>query len=280
MEEGLGRRIRRALRGAFAPAPHRPARLLALALLVVMFGPAPGPIQPRTSRPSSLTPARLVLSRMSGRAEREYGIASDAAPVPRSNVWPTLPVEQAAVNIPIPVRIPPGARVPSTAAGHSDGFTLSFDDCGDPAAMGAVVDRLVSAHRQALFFVTGQCRDRYPWLLGELSRAGQLACNHTYSHPDLSRLSDAQIRAEIAAGVRTGCPYFRPPFGSWDGPRGRVARIAREFGLSILMWDVDTRDWAGAEAAPMVEAVRRRGGVVLFHLHGSHTLEALDQLLA
>ena len=75
-----------------------------------------------------------------------------------------------------------------------------------------------------------------------------------------------------------GCPYFRPPYGAWDGPRGRVARIAAEFGLSVLMWDVDTRDWAGAEAAAMASIVRARGGVILFHLHGAHTVEALEAL--
>jgi peptidoglycan/xylan/chitin deacetylase (PgdA/CDA1 family) len=140
------------------------------------------------------------------------------------------------------------------------------------------VDVLQRSRRQALFFVTGQCRDRYPWLVGQLKAAGHQVCNHTYSHPDLRRLSDAAVRAEIARGVFAGCPYFRPPYGAWDGPRGRIARIAAEFGLSVLMWDVDTRDWAGADSAAMTATVRARGGVILFHLHGAHTVEALEAL--
>jgi hypothetical protein len=201
-------------------------------------------------------------------------------PPPRRLAWAQLPV-----NLPATVFIPttgvynPTTATPNAGAGHSDTWTPTFDDCADPAAMGAIADSLARTHRQALFFITGQCRDRYPWLVGQLQQAGQLVCNHTYSHPDLRRLTDAQVRYEIGNGVLAGCPYFRPPYGAWDGPRGRIARIAAEFGLTVMLWDVDTRDWAGAEAAPMADAVRRRGGIVLFHLHGRHTLEALDLLL-
>jgi hypothetical protein len=41
---------------------------------------------------------------------------------------------------------------------------------------------------------------------------------------------------------------------------------------------VDTRDWAGADSAAMAATVRGRGGVILFHLHGAHTVEALEAL--
>jgi peptidoglycan/xylan/chitin deacetylase (PgdA/CDA1 family) len=181
----------------------------------------------------------------------------------------------------IPVR--PGAAqtrmaIPNANAGYNPTTTVTFDDCGEPANIGGIVDALARSHRQALFFVTGQCRDRYPWLVGELKAAGHQVCNHTYSHPDLRRLGDAAIRAEIGGGVLAGCPYFRPPYGAWDGPRGRIARIAAEFGLTVMLWDVDTRDWADADPAAMVALIKARGGVVLFHLHGRRTLEALTAL--
>ena len=79
-------------------------------------------------------------------------------------------------------------------------------------------------------------------------------------------------------------PNPKPVYSRWEGgplsfgPRGRIALIAAQFGLRVLLWDVDTRDWAGAGAATMVAAVRARGGVVLFHLHGLHTLEAVQAL--
>lgn len=187
------------------------------------------------------------------------------------------------VNESVPVFIPvtgyrAASAVPSANWGYSPQATLTFDDCGAPQEMQDILDSLSASGRQAIFFVTGQCRDHYPWLVKRLTDAGQMVCNHTYSHPDLRRLSDAAIAWEISAGVQTGCPYFRPPYGAWDGPRGRIATIAARFGLSIMLWDVDSRDWAGASAPAMVGAVQRRGGIVLFHLHGANTVDAIRML--
>ena len=194
---------------------------------------------------------------------------------------PPVPFAQRPVNSNVGVFIPYAkygayAPYPSVQAGHADWMTLTFDDCGTPEQMEAIVNSLEAVNRKAIFFVTGQCRDRYPWLVDTLLDAGHQVCNHTYSHPDLRRLSDAAVRSEIGAGVFAGgCGYFRPPFGAWDGPRGRIARIAAEFGLTPLLWDVDSRDWAGATPERIASVARSRGGVVLLHLHGYYTAEAI-----
>jgi peptidoglycan/xylan/chitin deacetylase (PgdA/CDA1 family) len=196
--------------------------------------------------------------------------------------WPPPPPawSQRPVDASVAVYIPSGraAPVPNVAGGHSDTITLTFDDCGSADQMEAIVKALGDVHEHALFFITGQCRDHYPWLVGTLLAGGHQVCNHTYSHPDLRKLSDAGVRAEIRGGVAAGCPYFRPPFGAWDGPRGRIARIAAEFGLTPMLWDVDSRDWAGASPELIAAAAHSRGGIVLLHLHGAHTAEAVRQI--
>src|SRR5690348_13948306 len=147
-------------------------------------------------------------------------------PVTHAEMFAQLPVNASApVFIPTVAVARAGMAFPNATPGYNPNLTFTFDDCGDPAVMGAIVDVLERSHRQALFFVTGQCRDRYPWLIPQLQAAGHLTCNHSYSHPDLRRLSNAGVRAEIAGGVLAGCPYFRPPYGGWDGRRGRIARI-------------------------------------------------------
>lgn len=157
-------------------------------------------------------------------------------------------------------------------------FILTFDDCGTPQQLQAILAALAWRHLTAVFFPTGVCRDRYPLLVPTLLALGHRVCNHTYSHPFLTRLSNDAIRAEIANGVHAGCDLFRPPYGAWDGPRGRVAAIAASLGYRVQMWDVDTRDWAGASAPAMVAMIRARGGVVLMHMHGRHTAEAILML--
>lgn len=154
-------------------------------------------------------------------------------------------------------------------------FTLTFDDCGSPEAIQGILGILAERGLSAVFFPTGLCRDQYPWLVPALLAGGHRVCNHTYSHPVLTRLSSPAIRAEIAAGVSVGCDLFRPPYGAVDA---RMYAIAASLGYRVQLWDVDTRDWAGTGAAEMVAMIRARGGVVLMHMHGLHTLEALQML--
>jgi hypothetical protein len=155
-------------------------------------------------------------------------------------------------------------------------FTLTFDDCASPGAIGAILAALADRGLHAIFFPTGLCRDANPWLIPTLLAAGHRVCNHSYSHPYLTRLSNAAIRSEISRGVSAGgCDLFRPPYGDVNP---RVAAIVSSMGYRIQLWDVDTRDWAGTSAAEMVAKIRARGGVVLMHMHGVHTVEAIEDL--
>jgi peptidoglycan-N-acetylglucosamine deacetylase len=156
-------------------------------------------------------------------------------------------------------------------------FTLTFDDCGTPDQIQAIVSALADRSLHAIFFPTGQCRDQLPWLVPTLLAAGHRVCNHTYSHPDLSKLGGAAIASEIERGVSVDCNLFRPPYGAMDRG-GRVAAVAASLGYRIQLWDVDTRDWAGTPADVMVAMIRARGGVVLMHMHGLHTVEAIRAL--
>lgn len=156
-------------------------------------------------------------------------------------------------------------------------FTLTFDDCGTAPAIHAILDALADRDLHAIFFPTGLCRDQFPWLVPTLLAAGHQVCNHTYSHPVLPRLSNAAIATEIRRGVSVNCNLLRPPYGAVD-PAGRVASVAASLGYRLQLWDVDTRDWAGTPADVMDAMIRARGGVVLLHMHGTHTVEAIGEL--
>jgi len=156
-------------------------------------------------------------------------------------------------------------------------FTLTFDDCGSADQIQAILAALADRGLHAIFFPTGRCRDQFPWLIPTLIAAGHRVCNHTYSHPDLSKLSTGAIISEIQRGVSVQCDLFRPPYGAMDR-FGRVYSAATSLGYKIQLWDVDTRDWAGTPADLMVAMIRARGGVVLMHMHGIHTVEAIRAL--
>jgi peptidoglycan/xylan/chitin deacetylase (PgdA/CDA1 family) len=160
-------------------------------------------------------------------------------------------------------------------------ITLTFDDCGRSAPQfDQMLDTIRAKQEQGyrvMFFPTGQCRAQYPRQFARMAAMAPV-CNHTYSHPRLTKLSDAGIKAEIAGGNRVNCDLMRPPWGDWDGPGGRVERIANAQGFRIQMWDVETYDWQGASSADILAAIRAQGGIVLLHLNGYHTVEALREL--
>ncbi|MEO8245789.1 MAG: polysaccharide deacetylase family protein [Chloroflexota bacterium] len=118
--------------------------------------------------------------------------------------------------------------------------------------------------------------------------------NHSYSHPDMTSLSVAQVtdelrRAEAAIdryADQSPRPLFRPPFGAWDA---EVLAGAGSVGYHwSVMWDVDTIDWkpirdGGPTAAAIVAKVlggAQGGSIVLMHLGGYETLQALPDVVA
>jgi peptidoglycan/xylan/chitin deacetylase (PgdA/CDA1 family) len=181
------------------------------------------------------------------------------------------------------VRVAALAGRPETGEGWGWTFTtmrratFTFDDCPtSPAAAQDLLAFLRQRHIKAMTFPTGQCSRQYPWLVPALLADGHQVCNHTWSHADLPKLTDAQISAEIAGGVHAGCNLLRPPYGDWDGPGGRVERAATQQGYRLQFWDVDTLDWTGLSGPAIVSRIYDGGGgVVLMHFHGRHTLEAL-----
>jgi peptidoglycan/xylan/chitin deacetylase (PgdA/CDA1 family) len=159
-------------------------------------------------------------------------------------------------------------------------LTLSFDDCPWSAAEAqTMLAFLRQNHIRAMMFATGACNRQYPWLVPTLLADGHRVCNHTYSHVHLMRLSDPAVLSEIAGGVHANCNLLRPPYGEWDGPGGRIERLAAQQGYSIQMWDVETYDWSGVPASRILDQINELGGgVVLMHFQGRHTMEALRQL--
>ena len=94
--------------------------------------------------------------------------------------------------------------------------------------------------------------------------------------------TEAAVLATINMSTK---PWFRPPFGGLDD---QVPAVAGAAGWStIVMWDIDTIDWrpesdGGPTAEDIVDKVvdgAEGGSIVLMHLGGFHTLEALPGIV-
>jgi peptidoglycan/xylan/chitin deacetylase (PgdA/CDA1 family) len=103
--------------------------------------------------------------------------------------------------------------------------------------------------------------------------------NHTYTHANLTRLTDAQVRDELGktrdvlTRVLGPVPYkmrmMRPPGGAGgyaEGGDPRIQRINAEFGYSMVMWTIDSNGTGGnASLADRVVNTSQNGSVALFH---------------
>ena len=124
---------------------------------------------------------------------------------------------------------------------------LTFDDGPNDAATPELLEVLARHHVKATFFAMGSYARMRPDIVRAVVAAGHLLGNHTMTHPKLSMESAARVRQELVdcnavlediAGVAVR--FFRPPFGA---RRPVVLRIARELGLTPVMWNVTGYDW-------------------------------------
>jgi peptidoglycan-N-acetylglucosamine deacetylase len=153
------------------------------------------------------------------------------------------------------------------------GVALTFDDGPHPDFTRSVLDALEATGARATFFVIGEKGERHPELLRELVARGHLVGVHGDRHDRLLSLrSSARVRADLTRAVEflattTGQRprLYRPAVGQTNP---RIARVARDLGLTIVGWSVRGRDGIRTDARRVVERVvprLRDGAIVLLH---------------
>lgn len=156
---------------------------------------------------------------------------------------------------------------------------LTFDDGYSATNCGKILDILQSRHVMATFFPYARAVKGSPSFWKRVADAGYPIANHTTTHPMMTNLGLAQATAEISKARAiiesvTGKPMlrvFRPPYGAWNKT---VVEAARAAGFpTILLWDVDDRDWSRASTSAMVRDAERgkNGSVILMHCGPSAT---------
>ena len=130
---------------------------------------------------------------------------------------------------------------------------ISYDDGPSPRTQLAL-DALDKYGLKSTFFVIGSNVLENPEMLLKTYQKGHQIGIHTWSHPDLTTLSNDQIVAElvwtmkIVKDVIGVTPiYFRPPYGETND---RVLGIAASLGLKTIIWNRDSKDWFFTEYFP------------------------------
>lgn len=151
-------------------------------------------------------------------------------------------------------------------------IALTFDDGPHPRITPEILDILDEYHIKATFFVIGINAKNYPEALSQVVDGGHEIGNHTYSHKVLkSRPKDViykeiiDTEKEILKKSSVTPHLIRPPCGLYDDS---LVAIAEENNYKIVLWNIDTHDWAHSASQNMVSNVvtKVRGGdIILFH---------------
>ena len=182
-------------------------------------------------------------------------------------------------------------------AGDDHAVTLTFDDGPDPKWTPKILDILKQHNIKAAFFMLGSQAENYPALVQRIVSEGHEIGNHTYTHPDISKISQKQIELELNAtqyllesitGRRT--ILFRPPYNADSNP-SRVKellplkQVQDDLGYLIVLENIDPEDWACPGATAILDRVKEQrelGNIILLHDAGgnrSQTIEALPEII-
>ena len=163
-------------------------------------------------------------------------------------------------------------------------IALTFDDGPHPEITPQVLAMLEKHQVKGTFFVIGASVDTYPELAKQIVDEGHQIANHTYSHPDLAKLSDSEVLREIqqtqdAIFNATGATpeLYRLPYGSGGV---RVVRLLKP--LMSIIWNVDSEDWQSKDKELIVEQVLMHlqpQSLLLMHDTHHATAPALDELI-
>lgn len=151
-------------------------------------------------------------------------------------------------------------KLPSTYVIRRFGATtkkklvLTFDDGPDPVYTKQILDTLAYYHVPATFFVVGiEAENNIP-LIKRIFREGHEIGNHTFSHPDMSKVSNIQASLEMdATRLLIECItghttiLFRAPFNA-DSEPGKYEELApialsRKKNYITVGESIDPEDW-------------------------------------
>ena len=224
--------------------------------------PSTPPTSPSTSsspRPSTSTVAKPTTSTSTSAKP------TTSTPTPTTTTSPpTTPAPRTASVVSV---LPTSAKV----------VALTFDGGADSRGAASILATLRREGVPASFFVTGRFVQAYPTVVAQLATIGPVG-NHTWDHPHLPTLSDAQVLSQldrtrsaiIATTGKDPIPFFRFPFGDSDA---HARALVAAHGYQAVGWTVDSLGWKGtsggmtaAKVLDRVVAAARPGEIVLMHL--------------
>lgn len=173
---------------------------------------------------------------------------------------------------------------------HGKRVALTFDDGPDRKHTLHVLEVLKNEKVPATFFVVGNMVKKNPDILKRIEQEGHVIGNHSWSHPQMTKISGKEVDAQIDRTNQAVYDIigkkpllFRPPYGAINK---RVEKQIGGKGIKVVNWSVDTNDWRGRSSEQILNTVKSEvepGGIILQHSSGGENLkgsmEALPEII-
>ncbi len=147
---------------------------------------------------------------------------------------------------------------------------LTFDDGPSGRFTRKLLDGLEEWGVKATFLLCGYRMEQYPDITRRIFEEGHEIGLHGYSHKSMEPMCKADVSREIQKTMEllpAGCEavWLRPPGGLTNKI---TSAAAKAWGLSLLHWSVDPKDWATHDAAAVERQVIlhvQDGDIILLH---------------
>jgi peptidoglycan/xylan/chitin deacetylase (PgdA/CDA1 family) len=221
-------------------------------------------------------PGMVLGSGVAVAAQKVLGKVAAASGAMDGPAAPVAPAAKAAEEIPF-IKHGPLER---------NQIALTFDDGPTPGVTELILDELKRRDAKATFFMIGKHIVAAPDLARRVLAEGHEIGNHTYTHPKLTTLPDADVDMEIQrtqdaidAHLHYRSAWFRPPYGLL---RQNQAHVLQAKGLGIVMWNVDPGDWAQPGEAKITGTIlseTKAGSIIVCHDSHRQTANSLPAIL-
>ncbi len=173
---------------------------------------------------------------------------------------------------------------------NSNDIYLTFDTGYELGYSNTILDILKEENVKAAFFITGDFINRNPDLVIRMKDEGHLVCNHTLTHPDITKLSYDDLKHELEEVEKlyhdlTGdnlCRYLRPPRGMLSE---ESLKMTDELGYTQIFWSLAYVDWLtdsqkGKDYAyDSVISRIHNGAIILLHTVSVDNKDALKDII-
>lgn len=168
---------------------------------------------------------------------------------------------------------------------------LTFDAGYENGNTAPILDALKKHNVHATFFVVGNFISTSPDLVKRMVAEGHTVGNHTYHHPDMSKISSMDAFSKEMSELETlyeqttGKPitkFYRPPQGKYSVNN---LQMAKELGYKTFFWSLAYVDWYQDNQPTKEEAYKKLlgrihpGAIVLLHSTSKTNADIMDELL-